>query len=232
MKVLNKLVANNSQLQNNIVNLEIEKAIATLTELTKQGKNALVLLQVAKAIQADKPLPDWADVYFGKDHFMKIFSLKTTDLKKVCSSDSYAELRSIINTYAKNGILTEKQAQTFQSLMTIQTFAKNTQLQRMKNELLWQVAETMIFYFALACNPHKINDYQKAYGQAQRDKQALKPELNNLPIEFSNLELFKNKIDQIESGSDLVLMLEIIQARIEAQTQADTKAQPSTKKVA
>ena len=217
MKVLNKLVANNAQLQNNIVNLELEKAISTLTELTKQGKNALVLLQVAKAIQADKPLPVWADVYFGKEHFMKIFSLKTTDLKKVCSSDSYAELRSIINTYGKNGTLTEKQAQSFQSLMTIQTFAKNSELQRMKNELLWQVAETMIFYFALAANPHKINAYQKAYGQAQRDKQAIAPKLDNLPIEFTNLELFKNKIDQIDSDSDLVLMLEIIQAKIDSQ---------------
>ena len=59
MKILNKLVSSNAQLANNIVNLELEKAIATLTELTKQGKNALVLLQVAKAIQADKPLPDW-----------------------------------------------------------------------------------------------------------------------------------------------------------------------------
>lgn len=218
MKVLNKLVANNSQLQNNIVNLELEKAISTLTELTKQGKNALVLLQVAKSIQADKPLPVWADVYFGKDHFMKIFSLKTTDLKKVCSSDSYAELRSIINTYGKNGTLTEKQAQTFQSLMTIQAFAKNTELQRMKNELLWQVAETMIFYFALAANPHKINAYQKAYGQAQRDKQSLAPTLDSLPIEFTNLELFKNKIDQVDSDADLVLMLEIIQAKIDSQT--------------
>lgn len=217
MKVLNKLVANNAQLQNNIVNLELEKAISTLNELTKQGKNALVLLQVAKAIQADKPLPVWADVYFGKDHFMKIFSLKTTDLKKVCSSDSYAELRSIINTYGKNGTLTEKQAQTFQSLMTIQTFAKNTELQRMKNELLWQVCETMIFYFALAANPHKINAYQKAYGQAQRDKQNLAPTLDNLPLEFTNLELFKNKIDQVNSDSDLVLMLEIIQAKIDSQ---------------
>ena len=220
MKVLNKLVANNSQLQNNIVNLELEKAIATLTELTKQGKNALVLLQVAKAIKADKPLPVWADVYFGKEHFMKIFSLKTLDLKKVCSSDSYADLRSIINTYANKGTLTEKQAQTFQSLMTIQTFAKNTELQRMKKELLWQVAETMIFYFALACNPHKINAYQKAWGQAQLDKQAIAPVLDNLPIEFTNLELFKNKIDQIESDSDLVLMLEIIQSKLDAQTEA------------
>lgn len=217
MKVLNKLVANNAQLQNNIVNLELEKAISTLNELTKQGKNALVLLQVAKAIQADKPLPVWADVYFGKDHFMKIFSLKTTDLKKVCSSDSYAELRSIINTYGKNGTLTEKQAQTFQGLMTIQTFAKNTELQRMKNELLWQVCETMIFHFALAANPHKINAYQKAYGQAQRDKQNLAPTLDNLPLEFTNLELFKNKIDQVNSDSDLVLMLEIIQAKIDSQ---------------
>lgn len=220
MKVLNKLVANNAQLQNNIVNLELEKAISTLTELTKQGKNALVLLQVAKAIQADKPLPVWADVYFGKDHFMKIFSLKTTDLKKVCSSDSYAELRSIINTYGKNGTLTEKQTQTFQSLMTIQTFAKNTELQRMKNELLWQVAETMMFYFALAANPHKINAYQKAYGQAQRDKQNLAPTLDNLPLEFTNLELFKNKIDQVNSDADLVLMLEIIQAKIDSQAKA------------
>ena len=223
MKVLNKLVTNNSQLQNNIVNLELEKAIATLTELTKQGKNALVLLQVAKSIKADKPLPVWADVYFGKEHFMKIFSLKTLNLKKVCSSDSYAELRSIINAYANKGTLTEKQAQTFQSLMTIQTFAKNTELQRMKTELLWQVAETMIFYFALACNPHKINAYQKAYGQAQRDKQSLTPKLDNLPIEFTNLELFKNKIDQIGSESDLVLMLEIIQSKLDAQSQAQTK---------
>lgn len=217
MKALNKLVANSAQLANNVVNLELEKAIATLNELTKQGKNALVLLQVAKAIQADKPLPVWADVYFGKDHFMKIFNLKTVDLKKVCSSDSYAELRTIINTYATKGTLTEKQATTFQSLMTIQTFAKNTQLQRMRNELLWQVAETMIFYFALASNPHKISAYQKAYGQAQRDKQSLTPTLDNLPIEFTNLELFKNKIDQIESDSDLVLMLEIIQAKIDSQ---------------
>ena len=223
MKVLNKLVANNSQLQNNIVNMELEKAIATLNDLSKQGKNALVLLQVAKAIKADKPLPVWADVYFGKDHFMKIFNLRTVDLKKVCGSDSYAELRSIINTYANKGTLTEKQAQTFQSLMTIQTFAKNTELQRMKTELLWQVAETMIFYFALACNPHKINAYQKAYGQAQRDKQSLTPKLDNLPIEFTNLELFKNKIDQIDSDSDLVLMLEIIQSKLDAQTQAQTK---------
>lgn len=217
MKVLNKLVSSNTQLQNNIVNLELEKAISTLSELTKQGKNALVLLQVAKSIQADKPLPVWADVYFGKDHFMKIFSLKTTDLKKVCSSDSYAELRSIINNYGKNGTLTEKQAQNFQALMTIQTFAKNTELQRMKNELLWQVCETMIFYFALAANPHKINAYQKAYGQAQRDKQNLAPTLDNLPLEFTNLELFKNKIDQVNSDSDLVLMLEIIQAKIDSQ---------------
>lgn len=221
MKILNKLVSSNAQLANNVVNLELEKAIATLTELTKQGKNAIVLLQVAKAIQAEKPLPDWAEVYFGKDHFMKIFSLKTTDLKKVCSSDSYAELRSIINTYAKNGMLTEKQAQSFQSLMTIQTFSKNTQLQRMKNELLWQVAETMIFYFALAANPHKINAYQKAYGQAQRDKQALKPTLDNLPIEFSNLEIFKNKIDQIESDSDLALMLEIINTRLQSKAKSN-----------
>lgn len=221
MKILNKLVSSQTQLSNNVVNLELEKAISTLSELTKQGKNALVLLQVAKAIQADKPLPTWADVYFGKDHFMKVFSLNTRDLKKVCSSDSYAELRSIINTYASKGTLSEKQALTFQSLMTIRTFSTNTQLQRMKNELLWQVAETMIFYFALAANPHKINAYQKAYGQAQRDKQALQPELNNLPIEFSNLELFKGKIDQIESETDLALMIEIINARLESKAKSN-----------
>lgn len=114
----------------------LPKTIALLADWSQIGKNASVLLQVAKSIHEGKDLPQWANVVFQTKGVEEILSLPSAKLKKVCSLDSFATLRSLVNIDLKNQYLSSKQLDQLKQLLKIQSFANNQHLLDMleKNE--------------------------------------------------------------------------------------------------
>ena len=187
-----------------------DKVLNTLNTLSSTGKNATILLTIAKAINADKALPAWALDTLGEKFFINVLTSPERTIAKVCKDDSYHELRSIVNTWNKAQRLTVAQYETLKTLMTIKVFQNNDVLKTIKAEAE-MVAALAVTKALFGCHDVTItgNEVQKAKA---KDTDY-----------FNNLESFKAGIDTVDSADDLVLMMEIIQARLEAQTQAQHK---------
>ena len=102
-----------------------QSSINILNEVITSGKNAQVLITLANNIQANKKLPKWALAAFTVEHFEKVLTLKADALRKVCKSDSYDFIRTIVNNDIKGNILGENEALKLAELLKIQTFSKN-----------------------------------------------------------------------------------------------------------
>lgn len=103
-----------------------KNVIAKLSRFINAGKNATVLTQVAKAMQSDKPLPDWANDY-SKETFAKIFSMPESKLFPILKSDSWFDYRKIVNAY-KADKMDAKLVETAKTLLLIPTFATSQTL--------------------------------------------------------------------------------------------------------
>lgn len=81
------------------------------------GKNASVLLTIAKAINDNKTLPTWANK-IGKAHFQAVFAKSEKQFSQVAARDSYAQLRTILNAKELNSTLYS----LAKDLLTVQAF--------------------------------------------------------------------------------------------------------------
>lgn len=187
-----------------------DKVLNTLNTLSATGKNATILLTIAKAINADKALPAWAEETLGQKFFINVLTSPERTIAKVCKDDSYHELRSIVNTWNKTQRLTVGQYETLKTLMTIKVFQNNEVLKTIKAQAE-MVAAITVTKALFGCHDVTIT------GNEVQKKQAKATDY------FSNLEAFKAGIDSVENADDLALMMEIIQARLNAQAQAQHK---------
>jgi hypothetical protein len=96
--------------------------LVLLTSLQTQGKNAGILLVIAKAMTNDKPLPEWATAVGGNVFFKKALAKDEASLRKACMSDSYADLRSVTNAFLEKR-LTAKHKEVAAGLLKINAFA-------------------------------------------------------------------------------------------------------------
>lgn len=193
-----------------------DKTLTTLTQLSNTGKNAAILLTIAKAINADKDLPKWAEKALGKKFFINVLTSSERTINKVCKDDSYSDLRSIINTFEKDQKLTVAQYEKLKTLLTIKVFQNNEMLKSIKAQ-----AETIA---ALTVTKALIGCHDMTITGNETNKAKVSEENY-----FSNLEMFKAGIDTVENSTDLALMLEIIQAKLDSQVK---QAKTQTKKVA
>lgn len=108
-----------------------KNVIAKLARFINAGKNATVLTQVAKAMQNDKPLPEWAND-FTKDTFVKIFSMPESKLFPILKSDSWSDYRKVINAY-KGEKMDAKLVESAKALLLIPTFATSQSLKLAAN---------------------------------------------------------------------------------------------------
>lgn len=194
-----------------------DKTLTTLTQLSNTGKNAAILLTIAKAINADKDLPKWAEKALGKQFFINVLTSSERTINKVCKDDSYSDLRSIINTFDKEQRLTVSQYEKLKTLLTIKVFQNNDMLKSIKAQAE-TIAALTVTKALIGCHDVTLtgNEVKKAIVKEHKH--------------FSNMEMFKAGIDTVDNATDLVLMMEIIQAKLDAQAQP--VAQAKTKKVA
>lgn len=180
-----------------------EKTLSQLTQLSETGKNAAILLTIAKAINADKALPLWADKALGKQFFLSVFSSNDRTIAKICKDDSYSDLRSIVNTFDKEKRLTVAQYEKLKTLLTIKVFQNNEHLKTIKAQAEIRAALS-VTKALFGCHDMTITG-----NEIQKEK-AKETDF------FADLEAFKAGIDSVDSETDLALMLEIIQARLTA----------------
>lgn len=93
------------------------------------GKNASVLLTIAKAINDNKTLPTWANK-IGKAHFQAVFAKSEKQFSQVAARDSYAQLRTILNAKELDSTLYN----LAKDLLTVQAFQNLECLKKVINE--------------------------------------------------------------------------------------------------
>lgn len=109
---------------------QTDQAVKTLSQMVVTGKNAVKMLQVAKALQGNKKLPLWADGFDWSATFANV-----SNLEKAAKSDSYADFCTLFNLNQKGSKLTENQVELFKQLNKIQLFAATTTMQAIKHKL-------------------------------------------------------------------------------------------------
>lgn len=106
--------------------------LSVLSNLVNIGKNASVLLTIGKAMMKGNDLPTWAKA-MPLSHFENVFNLSEKSLAKVCNTDSYHELRTMINIHLKGEVIKTSQAESLDKIMTIKAFQDMSILKDIKN---------------------------------------------------------------------------------------------------
>ncbi|URG13764.1 hypothetical protein [Acinetobacter phage vB_AbaS_TCUP2199] len=69
-------------LEYTLMNTINDKVLNTLNTLSATGKNATILLTIAKAINADKALPAWAEETLGQKFFINVLHHRSVPLQR------------------------------------------------------------------------------------------------------------------------------------------------------
>lgn len=118
----------------NIYGFEVSsQVISNLTNWAQFGKNANIVLNLAKLINTGADLPPWFLTCFDVEHAQEIFSLPTAKLKKVLEKDTYFVIRNCVNTYLKNNELTDDQKTKLKKVLTNVVFQNNPVLNMVLN---------------------------------------------------------------------------------------------------
>ena len=175
------------------------KTITALTSLVNQGKNAHVLLTIANAINSEKALPEWVTDYFSKDYFLAVLTAKDKTIQAVCKSDSYADLRMIINAFKKNAMLTKPQYEKLCKLLSIQTFKTNQKLVDLKTK---------------AENAHALKDSDKQESVTGKNESTIESTIKSTVNDDSfDCELFHSQIKGLTNIATLELIAQIVRER-------------------
>ena len=180
--------------------------LSVLSNLVNVGKNASVLLTIGKAMMKGNELPTWAKA-MPLTHFENVFNLSEKSLAKVCNTDSYHDLRAMINTHLKGEVIKTSQAENLDKIMTIKAFQDMSVLKEIKNAYVAHSrAKQLLKVFSFMTGAHDIS--VPTVAPKQLDLSALTDTLNNL------------------DESQALLMLEVLQGRL------NVIAQDQVKKVA
>ncbi len=118
----------------NIYGFEISsQVISNLTNWAQFGKNANIILNLAKLINTGADLPPWFKACFDIDHAQELFSLPTARMKKVLEKDTYFIIRNCVNAYLKNKELTDDQKLKLKKVLTNVVFQNNAVLNTVLN---------------------------------------------------------------------------------------------------
>ena len=123
-----------STVAKNIYGFEISsQVISNLTNWAQFGKNANIVLNLAKLINTGADLPPWFNACFDIDHAQELFSLPTAKMKRVLEKDTYFVIRNCVNTYLKNNELSDDQKLKLKKVLTNVVFQNNAVLNTVLN---------------------------------------------------------------------------------------------------
>lgn len=118
----------------NIYGFEVSsQVISNLTNWAQFGKNANIVLNLAKLINTGADLPPWFLACFDVEHAQELFSLPTAKMKKVLEKDTYFVIRNCVNTYLKNNELSDDQKSKLKKVLTNVVFQNNPVLNTVLN---------------------------------------------------------------------------------------------------
>ena len=118
----------------NIYGFEVSsQVISNLTTWAQFGKNANIVLNLAKLINQGADLPQWFLTCFDIEHAQELFSLPTAKMKKVLEKDTYFVIRNCVNTYLKNSELSDDQKTKLKKVLTNVVFQNNPTLNTVLN---------------------------------------------------------------------------------------------------
>ena len=123
-----------STVAKNIYGFEVSsQVISNLTNWAQFGKNANIILNLAKLINSGDDLPPWFNACFDVEHAQELFSLPTARMKKVLEKDTYFIIRNCVNAYLKNKELTDDQKLKLKKVLTNVVFQNNAVLNTVLN---------------------------------------------------------------------------------------------------
>lgn len=123
-----------SEVAKNIYGFEVSsQVISNLTTWAQFGKNANIVLNLAKLINNGADLPQWFLTCFDLEHAQEIFELPTAKMKKVLEKDTYFVIRNCVNTYLKNSELSDDQKSKLKKVLTNVVFQNNAVLNTVLN---------------------------------------------------------------------------------------------------
>ena len=182
-------------------NVTAEK-LNVLTSLVNTGKNANVLLTIAKAMIKGKDLPKWA-LTLTVNHFEALFNLSEKSLSKCCSVDSYHDIRSMVNIHLKDKVITSVMYETLNSILTVKKFQNVEILLTIKAKYeAMQVTKGILIAFA-SVGAHEVSE-NVTVPKAKIDLSALTQILNDLELDEVRLmtEVLQGRLLDLESKQD------------------------------
>lgn len=173
--------------------------LSVLSNLVNVGKNASVLLTIGKAMMKGNDLPTWAKT-MPLSHFENVFNLSEKSLAKVCNTDSYHEIRAMINIHLKGEVIKTSQAESLDKIMTIKAFQDMSILKEIKNAYVANSqAKQLLKVFSFMTGAHDTSV----------------PSVEAKKIDLSELTSTLNTLDE----SQVLLMMEVLQGRLNALSQ-------------
>lgn len=182
-------------------NVTAEK-LNVLTSLVNTGKNANVLLTIAKAMMRGNELPKWALTLTVK-HFEELFNLSEKSLSKCCSVDSYHDIRSMVNIHLKDQVITSVMYEKLNSVLTVKKFQNVEILLTIKAKYeAMQVTKGMMNAFA-SVGAHVVTP-DVVVPKAKIDLSVLTQTLNDLDIDEARLmlEVLQGRLLSLEPKQD------------------------------
>ena len=182
-------------------NVTAEK-LNVLTSLVNTGKNANVLLTIAKAMMKGNDLPKWA-LTLTVNHFEALFNLSEKSLSKCCSVDSYHDIRSMVNIHLKDKVITSVMYETLNSILTVKKFQNVEILLTIKAKYeAMQVTKGIMNAFA-SVGAHEVSE-NVTVPKAKIDLSALTQILNDLELDEVRLmtEVLQGRLLDLESKQD------------------------------
>ena len=171
-----------------------KEKLSVLSNLVNIGKNASVLLTIGKAMMKGNELPTWAKT-MPLSHFENVFNLSEKSLAKVCNTDSYHELRAMINIHLKGEVIKTSQAESLDKIMTIKAFQDMGILKEIKNAYVANSqAKQLLKVFSFMTGAHDTSV----------------PTVEVKKIDLSELTSTLNSLDE----SQVLLMMQVLQGRL------------------
>ena len=168
--------------------------LSVLSNLVNVGKNASVLLTIGKAMIKGNELPTWAKA-MPLSHFENVFNLSEKSLAKVCNTDSYHEIRAMINIHLKGEVIKTSQAESLDKIMTIKAFQDMGILKEIKNAYVaHSQAKQLLNVISFMTGAHDTSV----------------PNVEVKQIDLSELTSTLNTLDE----SQVLLMMEVLQGRL------------------
>lgn len=171
-----------------------KEKLSVLSNLVNIGKNASVLLTIGKAMMKGNDLPTWAKT-MPLSHFENVFNLSEKSLAKVCNTDSYHELRAMINIHLKGEVIKTSQAESLDKIMTIKAFQDMSILKEIKNAYVAHTqAKQLLKVISFMTGAHDTSV----------------PNVEVKQIDLSELTSTLNTLDE----SQVLLMMQVLQGRL------------------